>query len=73
MPYVQITIASGRSHEVKRSAMASVALALHEATGAPLETIHVWITEVDPSELSIAGVPLDELRARREAEAGGPR
>jgi len=69
VPYVHVTLAEGRTKEQKRALMAGVAQAVHEALDAPLETVRVWITDVDPAQLSIGGVPLEEIRARRAAEA----
>jgi 4-oxalocrotonate tautomerase len=67
VPYVHVTLAEGRTLEQKQALMAGVAKAVHEALDAPLESVRVWITEVDPAQLSIGGVPLDEVRARRAA------
>jgi phenylpyruvate tautomerase PptA (4-oxalocrotonate tautomerase family) len=47
--------------------MAAVTQAIHQTIGSPLDTVRVWITEVSPKEMSIGGVPLDEVRARRAA------
>jgi 4-oxalocrotonate tautomerase len=71
MPYVQVTIAEGRSADEKRALMTAVAHAVNESIGAPLETVHVWVSEVAPAELSIGGIALDELRART-AQAMAP-
>jgi 4-oxalocrotonate tautomerase len=65
MPYVHVTLATGRTPEQKRALMAGVAKAVHEAIDAPLENVRVWITDVDPAQLSIGGVALDEIQAKR--------
>lgn len=68
MPYIHVTLATGRSREAKQKLMSAIAQAAHETIGAPIETVRVWITDVDPEEMSIGGVPLDEVRRRRAAE-----
>lgn len=70
MPYVQVTLAAGRTREAKQALMAAVSQAVHESIDAPLESVRVWITEVPPEEMAIGGVPLDEVRARSAREAG---
>jgi 4-oxalocrotonate tautomerase len=67
MPYVHVTLAAGRPLEAKQALMSAVAEAVHEAIDAPLDTIRVWVTEVDPKQMSIGGVPLDEVRQQRAA------
>jgi 4-oxalocrotonate tautomerase len=67
MPYVHVTLAAGRSLEAKQALMSAVANAVHEAIDAPLDTIRVWVTEVDPKQMSVGGVPLDEVRRQRAA------
>jgi 4-oxalocrotonate tautomerase len=69
MPYINVTLATGRTREAKQALMAAVAEAVHEAIDTPIETVRVWITEVDVEDMSIGGVPLDEVRRRRAAEA----
>lgn len=70
MPYINVTLATGRTREAKQTLMSAIAEAVHETIDAPLETVRVWITEVDAEDMSIGGVPLDEVRRRRAAEAG---
>jgi phenylpyruvate tautomerase PptA (4-oxalocrotonate tautomerase family) len=56
----------GRSRSASARADAAVTQAIHQTIGSPLDTVRVWITEVSP-KMSIGGVPLDEVRARRAA------
>jgi 4-oxalocrotonate tautomerase len=75
MPYVQLTIAEGRSDDEKKALLASVARAVHETISAPLETIHVWLTEAEPAHISIAGESLvvrREKAARAAQQVGAP-
>jgi 4-oxalocrotonate tautomerase len=69
MPYIQVTLASGRPREAKQALMSAIAHAVHETIDAPLETVRVWITEVGVQDMSIGGVPLDEVRRQRAAGA----
>jgi len=69
MPYVNLTMAAGRTLEAKQSLMAAVAQAVHESLDTPLDTVRVWITEIDPEQMSVGGVPLDEVFRRRTADA----
>ena len=64
MPYVHVTIAHGRSSAEKRALMSAVADAVTSTISAPPETVHVWIAETELADMSIAGEPLDERRAR---------
>ena len=68
MPYVHVTLASGRPLEAKQALMSAVAHAVHETIDAPLDTIRVWITEVDADQMSVGGIPLDEVRRQRVTE-----
>lgn len=70
MPLVHVTMGKGRSDDQRRACMAAIADAVHDTTGAPLDTIRVWISEVELTDFSVGGVTLDEVRARRAAQAG---
>ena len=67
MPYVHVTLATGRTLEAKQALMSALANTVHETIGAPLDTIRVWITDVDPAQMSVGGIPLDEVRKQRAA------
>ncbi|MBF6555959.1 MAG: tautomerase family protein [Acidimicrobiales bacterium] len=69
MPYVHVTIATGRSPDAKKKLMTLVSEAVSKSIDAPLENVRVWITEVPPEDMSIGGVPLDIVRAQRAAAA----
>ena len=66
MPLVEVHLLEGRSPEVKREVLASVTRAIRESTGAPLETIRVWIHELPPDHYMVAG----ETAAERSSDSG---
>ena len=61
MPFAQIHILEGRTEEQKKAAIEKVSQALVEATGAPIDNVRVWITEVPKENWGIAGVSAKEL------------
>lgn len=67
MPYIQVTLAEGRTTEQKQQLMTAITHAVEDAIGAALESIRVWIIDVPVEQMSVGGVPLDEVRRRRAA------
>lgn len=61
MPFAQIYMLEGRTDEQKKAVIEKVTLALHEAVGAPKETIRVWIHEMPKTNWGIAGVTAKDL------------
>ena len=61
MPFAQIYMLEGRTTEQKKAVIEKVTQALHEATGAKVETIRVWIHEMPKENWGIAGVSAKEL------------
>jgi 4-oxalocrotonate tautomerase len=61
MPFAQIYMMEGRSEDQKRAVIEKVTQALHEAVGAPKETIRVWIHDVPKHNWGIAGVSAKDL------------
>ena len=61
MPFAQIHMIEGRTEEQKKAVIEKVSQALVEATGAPIATVRVWITEVPKENWGIAGVSAKEL------------
>lgn len=55
MPFAQIHLLEGRTEEQKQAVIEKVTAALHEAVGAPLETIRVLIHDVPKTNWGIAG------------------
>jgi 4-oxalocrotonate tautomerase len=56
MPLIEIHMLEGRTDEQKKALLAAVTRAVNESTGAPLETIRVWVQEFSPREYMAAGV-----------------
>jgi 4-oxalocrotonate tautomerase len=56
VPFAQIYMLEGRTEDQKRAVIEKVTQALHEAVGAPVETIRVWIHDVPKTNWGIAGV-----------------
>ena len=63
MPYIQITMISGRTEEQKRDLLAAVSQATADSIGAPLETVRAWIVEVPPTDIAVAGETHADRRA----------
>jgi 4-oxalocrotonate tautomerase len=61
MPFAQIHMLEGRSDDQKRAVIEKVTQALHEAVGAPKETIRVLISEVPKTQWGIGGVSAKDL------------
>lgn len=61
MPFAQIYMIEGRTEGQKRAVIEKVTAALHEAVGAPKETIRVWIQEVPKANWGIAGQTAKDL------------
>jgi 4-oxalocrotonate tautomerase family enzyme len=66
MPYVNVTVAAGRSKEHARRIMKAVFNALRESVGAPHQSIRLWISEVPPHKTSVGVVSLDVLGSDRD-------
>ena len=49
MPLIQVTMIEGRTAEQKRALLDAITEAVHQAIGAPLESIRAWVTDV-PAE-----------------------
>jgi 4-oxalocrotonate tautomerase len=56
MPFAQIYMLEGRTEDQKRAVIEKVTQALHEAVGAPVESIRVWIHDMPKTNWGIAGV-----------------
>lgn len=65
MPLIHVSMARGRTPEQKRALLDALTRAAHEAVGAPVESIRVWITEFDPDDFMSAGRTLAD-RKREE-------
>jgi 4-oxalocrotonate tautomerase len=58
MPFIQVTMAAGRTAEQKRGLLSALADAVQETTGTPRESVRAWIIEVDPAEVMAGGIVL---------------
>jgi len=68
MPLINVHLAAGRTAEQKKALMTALTQAAQESIGAPLASIRVWTTEMQPTEFMAGG----ELMADRQAKAGSP-
>ena len=73
MPFVQVTMMSGRTAEQKHALIAQVSAAVSSALDTPVERVRVAIYEVSADEWGIGGVPYAVARGPGAASAaGGP-
>ena len=49
MPLINVHMAAGRTDEEKKALMEALTKAAQESIGAPLQSIRVWITEMQPT------------------------
>jgi 4-oxalocrotonate tautomerase len=66
MPLIHVSMARGRTAEQKRALLEALTKATHDAIGAPVASIRVWITEFDGHDFMSGG---EILADRRQAEA----
>lgn len=64
MPFIQVAMGTGRTPEQKRAMLDGIVAAVHESTGAAIDSIRVWIVELDPDEVMVGDESLAEKRAR---------
>ena len=64
MPFVQVSMGSGRTPEQKRALLEGISEVVHTTLGADYETIRVWIVELDPDNVMLGQESLTERRAR---------
>jgi 4-oxalocrotonate tautomerase len=69
MPFVQVTMVSGRTAAQKHALIAQVSAAVASALDTPLERVRVAIYEVSPDEWGIGGVPYATARGPNAAPA----
>ncbi|MBP6996949.1 MAG: 4-oxalocrotonate tautomerase family protein [Phycicoccus sp.] len=63
MPFIDVTLAQGRSPEQLRTLMSALTHAAAEAVGAPVESIRVVIREVPTTHWAAGDVTIAERRA----------
>jgi 4-oxalocrotonate tautomerase len=64
MPFVQVSMGSGRTPEQKRALLEGISEVVHTTLGADYETIRVWIVELEPDDVMLGQETLAERRAR---------
>ena len=70
MPFVQVTMVSGRTAGQKHALIAGVSAAVASALDTPVERVRVAIYEVSADEWGIGGVPYATARGPGAASAG---
>ena len=70
MPFIQITMAKGRTENQKRNLLREVSAAAANATGTPEAAVRVWIVEVEPTEVIAGGTILADKQAAAAREQG---
>ncbi|WP_291053005.1 4-oxalocrotonate tautomerase family protein [Herbiconiux sp.] len=63
MPFIEATVAAGRTPEQLRSLMSELHGAVERSLGAPAQSIRVVVREVPPEHWSSGGVTLAEKAA----------
>jgi 4-oxalocrotonate tautomerase len=71
MPFVQVTMVSGRTADQKHARIAQVSAAVASALDTPVERVRVAIYEVSADEWGIGGVPYATARGPGAASATG--
>lgn len=64
MPFIQVAMGSGRTPEQKRAMLDGIVAVVHETTGAAIDSIRVWIVELEPDDVMLGDETLAERRAR---------
>ncbi len=66
MPFVQVSMGSGRTPEQKRALLDGISEVVHTTLGADYDSIKVWIVELDPDDVMLGQESLTERRARMQ-------
>lgn len=69
MPLVTIQLMQGRPPARIEAMTSAVAAAIAESIDAPIETVRVMVTEMQPHQYSVGGKPIRVVQAERAAEA----
>ena len=64
MPFVQVSMGTGRTPEQKRALLDGISDVVHTTLGADYDSIKVWIVELDPDDVMLGQETLAERRAR---------
>lgn len=68
MPFIQITMARGRSEDQKRELLREVSAAAARATGTPEAAVRVWVVEVEATAVMAGGTILADKQAAAAAD-----
>lgn len=68
MPLIQVNMLQGRTDSQKEALLRGITAAVHEAIGAPVPSIRVWIHEFPPTHF-ISGGELATERSDKTATA----
>jgi 4-oxalocrotonate tautomerase len=66
MPFVQVSMGTGRTPEQKRAVLDGISEVVHTTLGADYDSIRVWIVELDPDNVMVGQESLTERRARTQ-------
>ena len=66
MPFVQVSMGTGRTPEQKRALLDGISEVVHTTLGADYDSIRVWIVELDPDHVMVGQESLTERRARTQ-------
>jgi 4-oxalocrotonate tautomerase len=72
MPFIQITMAKGRTEDQKRDLLHEVSAAAAHAIGTPEAAVRVWIVEVETTEVIAGGTILADKQAAAARERSTP-
>jgi 4-oxalocrotonate tautomerase len=72
MPFIQITMARGRTEEQKRALLREVSAAAARTTGTPETAVRVWIVEVEATEVIAGGTVLADKQAAASRGRAAP-
>ncbi len=66
MPLIEVHLMEGRTDEQKRALLEGITRVAQETIDAPLSAIRVWINELAPTDLIIAGEMASERLQRQK-------
>jgi 4-oxalocrotonate tautomerase len=72
MPFIQVTMVSGRTVEQKHALIAGLTQAASEALGTPADRVRVAIYEVSQDDWGIGGLPHSVVRGPRPTAGSAP-
>ncbi|MCX2931808.1 tautomerase family protein [Mycobacterium sp. CVI_P3] len=64
MPMIQINLLAGHTDAEKRALLSAVTHAVMTSIGAKQSSVRVWISELEPTEIMIAGEVVADKRSQ---------